>query len=181
LFDDIEDEYVVFDTETTGLNPKNDEILSIGAVKVKGNKILSSETFELYLKPTQTISQESIKIHQIRHCDVDSALDAHVAIEAFLHFIGGRTLVGYYLEFDIAMINRYVKPWLGITLPNRAIEISALYYDKKIARIPSANIDLRFDVIREDLGIPAMGKHDALNDALMSAIIFVKLQNIKKI
>ena len=39
------DEVVVFDTETTGLNPKKDEILSIGAVKLKGNKILMSETF----------------------------------------------------------------------------------------------------------------------------------------
>jgi DNA polymerase III subunit epsilon len=50
LFDEIEDEYVVFDTETTGLNPKVDEILSIGAVKIKGNKILTSQTFEIYIK-----------------------------------------------------------------------------------------------------------------------------------
>ena len=47
LFEDIEDEYVVFDTETTGLNTKSDEILSIGAVKIKGNKILTSQTFEM--------------------------------------------------------------------------------------------------------------------------------------
>lgn len=66
LFDEIEDEYVVFDTETTGLNPKKDEILSIGAVKIKGNKILTSQTFEVYIKNSKEISSKSIEIHGIR-------------------------------------------------------------------------------------------------------------------
>ena len=59
------DEVVVFDTETTGLNPKKDEILSIGAVIVKENKILTSHKFELFVKPSREINETSIKIHQI--------------------------------------------------------------------------------------------------------------------
>ena len=180
LFEPYEgDEVVVFDTETTGLNPKRDEVISIGAVKVKGNKIVTSETFEVFLKTTQPISKESIEIHGIRPCDLDHAIEPKEGIRKFLEFIGGRPLVGYYLEFDVAMINRYVKPWLGIRLPNRQIEVSGLYFDKKTALIPQGNIDLRFDRILEDLKLPAMGKHNAVNDAIMTAMIYIKLKNTK--
>lgn len=175
------DEVVVFDTETTGLSPKKDEILSIGAVKIKGNKILMSEKFELFIKPSREINEKSIKIHQIRNVDLENGIDPHKAIVQFLHFIGSRPLVGYYLEFDIKMMNTYVKPWLGINLPNPQIEVSGLYHDKKIKFIPDGVIDLRFDVMMNDLGLPIFGKHDALNDAMMTAMMYIKLQNIGKI
>jgi DNA polymerase-3 subunit epsilon len=175
------DEVIVYDTETTGLNPKKDEILSIGAVKIKGNKILTSEKFELFVKPTKEISEESIKIHQIRNIDLQNGSEPNEALEKFLHFIGSRPLVGYYLEFDINMINKYLKPYLGIKLPNKQIEVSGVYHDKKIKFIPEGNIDLRFDVIMQDLGLPIFGKHDAINDAIMTAMMYVKLKNISKI
>ncbi|MBD3824858.1 MAG: 3'-5' exonuclease [Epsilonproteobacteria bacterium] len=172
-----EDEYIVFDTETTGLNPKKDEILSIGAVKIKENKILSSQTFEVYLKPSGKIDAKSIEIHRIRPCDLEDAEEPQKAIEDFLNFIGCRTLVGYYLEFDVAMINRYIKPMLGITLPNRVIEVSEIYFEKTIEFIPQGNIDLRFDTILANCKIPNMGAHNAVNDAIMTAMIFLKLKN----
>lgn len=182
LFEEApEDEVVVFDTETTGLNPKKDEILSIGAVKLKGNKILMSQKFELFVKPTREVGEQSIKIHQIRNIDLENGCEPREAIEQFLHFIGARPLVGYYLEFDIKMINKYVKPWLGINLPNPQIEVSGLYHDKKIKFIPDGVIDLRFDVMMKELGLPIFGKHDALNDAVMTAMMYIKLQNIGKI
>ena len=182
LFDEaLEDEVVVFDTETTGLNPKKDEILSIGAVIVKGNKILTSEKFELFVKPTKAINEESIKIHRIRNIDLENGSEAKEAIEQFLHFIGSRPLVGYYIDFDVKMVNKYVKSLLGITLPNKTIEVSGIYHDKKIKFIPDGTIDLRFDVMMKDLGLPIFGKHDALNDAVMTAMMYVKLQNISKI
>ena len=180
LFEESEDdEYIVFDTETTGLNPKKDEILSIGAVKIKDNKILTSQTFEVYLKNTKEISSKSIEIHQIRPCDLQNATDVEEGIKDFLKFIGSRPLIGYYLEFDVAMINKYIKPMLGITLPNRMIEVSEIYFDKTIALIPQGNIDLRFDTILQKCGVPDMGAHNAVNDAIMTAMIFLKL-TIKK-
>jgi DNA polymerase-3 subunit epsilon len=182
LFEDPpEDEVVVYDTETTGLNPKKDEILSIGAVKIKGNKIITSEKFELFVKPTKDINATSIKIHQIRNIDLQNGLEPHLALEKFLHFIGSRPLVGYYLEFDVKMINKYLKPYLGIKLPNKQIEVSGIYHDKKIKFIPDGIIDLRFNSIMKDLGLPIFGKHDAINDAIMTAMIYVKLKNISKI
>lgn len=181
LFDEVdEDEYVVYDCETTGLNPKVDDIISIGAVKVKGNKILANEAIHIYIKQNKQINPESIAIHQIRHCDLDEAVNIETAIERFLYYIGNRTLVGYYLEFDIAMINKYIKPLYGITLPNQREEVSEIYYDKKICTIPQGNIDLRFDTILNDLELPNLHAHDALNDAVMTAMMYLKLRNIPK-
>lgn len=175
------DEVVVFDTETTGLNTKKDAVLSIGAVKVKGDRILTSQSFEVFLKPTHEISVESIKIHHIRPCDLEQALEPLDGVKKFLDFIGNRPLVGYYLEFDMAMMNRLIKPWLGVTLPNRQIEVSGLYFDKKIELIPQGNVDLRFDTILRDLKIPRMGQHNALNDAIMTAMVYIKLQHTRKL
>ena len=180
LFDDMQsDEVVVFDCETTGLNPKYDDIISIGAVKVKGNKILTNESIHLFVKQNKQINHESITIHQIRHCDLDSAISIEEAIEKFLYYIGNRKLVGYYLEFDVAMINKYIKPMFGITLPNKQEEVSAIYYDKKIVTMPQGNIDLSFDRILEDLALPKLQAHDALNDAVMTAMMYLKLKHKK--
>jgi DNA polymerase III subunit epsilon len=98
-----------------------------------------------------------------------------------LNFIGNRTLVGYFLEFDIAMINKYVKPKLGITLPNKTLEVSAIYHDYKMEFIPQGHIDLRFNTIMKELQIPSLGKHDAYNDAIMTSMIFIKLKNLPKV
>lgn len=175
------DEYVCFDCETTGLNPKKDDIISIGAVIIKNNTVVSSKKFVKFVKPQTKLQADAIKIHHIRECDLLDAEDINDVISEFLEYIGNRTLVGYFLEFDISMINKYVFPKLGIKLPNKALEVSAIYHDYKIEKIPQANIDLRFDTIMEDLEIPKMGKHDAYNDALMTSLIFIKLKNLPKV
>ncbi len=179
--EDQSGEVVVFDCETTGLDPKKDEIISIGAVKIKENRILTDEAMHLFVRQEKQISHESITIHQIRHCDLEDAIPVEEAIEKFLYFIGGRTLAGYYLEFDVAMINKYTKPIMGITLPNRQEEVSAIYYDKKISTIPQGNIDLRFEAIIDDLSLPKLQAHDALNDAVMTAMIYLKLKHTTRL
>lgn len=177
LFDEYDgDEYVCFDCETTGLNPKVDDIISIGAVIIKGNQILSSKKFNKFVKPKTKLQADSIKVHQIREIDLKNAEEIDDVIFEFLDFIGNRKLVGYYLEFDVAMVNKYVKQKLGITLPNEQIEVSGMYYDKVIKSYPNGNVDLRFDVIAQKLDIPLMSKHDAINDAIMTAMMFLKLK-----
>ncbi|WP_027389397.1 3'-5' exonuclease [Chrysiogenes arsenatis] len=172
-------EVVSFDCETTGLNPNVDEIISIGAVKIRDNTVLMSEKLELFLHPRQEISAESIRIHHILTCDLDGGVHQEEGVKQFLHFIGNRPLIGYYLEFDVAMINKVMKPLLGINLPNKQIEVSGLYYDKKIAMIPQGNVDLRFDSIMTDLGLPALAKHNAVGDAVMTALMYIKLQKVR--
>ena len=171
-----EDEYVAFDCETTGLNPKKDEIITIGAVLIKGDKILASKRFEATLKTKLEITKESIRIHHIRNCDIEDGMEPKEAIESFLRFIGPRKLVGYYLEFDVAMINKYAKEFIGTTLPNPQTEVSALYFDKKNDVFGSKNVDLRFESIMKELDLPIFGQHSAYYDALMTSLIFVKLK-----
>lgn len=182
LFDEpIEDEFVCFDCETTGLSVENDDIISIGAVIIKNNTIVASEKFIRFVKPKTKLQVEAIKVHHIREMDLEEAEDIEKVIDEFLEFIGNRKLVGYFLEFDIAMVNKYLIPKLGIKLPNKAYEVSAIYHDYKIEKIPQSNIDLRFDTIMNDLEIPTLGKHDAYNDAIMTAMMFIKLKNQPKV
>ncbi len=179
LFEEREyDEIVSLDLETTGLNPKKDEILSIGAVKIKDNKILINESFEIFTKPLKKIDHKSIKIHHIRPCDIENGVDIRVAIEKLLNFIEGRAIVGYYINFDYEMISKYTKQFIGSKLPNKTIELSSMYYKRKKKNSAYDFIDLKFDTILKELDIPKLYKHDALNDAIMSAMIYLKLKNI---
>jgi len=176
--DDTDEEYISVDCETTGLNTKKDEILSIGAVKIVKNKIELGSSFERFVTPGNNISQESIKIHHIRPCDMQNSIDPKIAIEELLHFIGNRTLVGYYIQFDIAMINRYAKDIIGTTLPNKSIELSNMYLQRYKKKSIHEEVDLKFDTIMNHLDLPRLGQHDALNDAVMSAMIYLKLKDV---
>ncbi|WP_044406380.1 3'-5' exonuclease [Thiomicrospira microaerophila] len=182
LFDAPSDQDVVcFDCETTGLNPSQDKIVSLSAIKIRGTEILSSQSLNLKFKQQQGINPESIVIHGLRNMDVEQGLDEQVAIRQFVEFIGSRPLVGYYLEFDMAMVNAVIKPWLGINLPNQRIEVSELYHKKfyKDWLQPEHEVfDLSFKTILSKLNLPSLGQHDAFNDALMTAMIYVKLKRL---
>lgn len=176
-----QDEWVCFDCETSSLDVYQAELLSIGAYRIKNNRIITSQSLSLLIKPEQDISASSIKIHHLRQQDLQGGVAVIEAIEQFLQFIGSRALVGYYLEFDVAMINKYLLPWLGIKLPNQQVDISALYYDYRLAKLRShpyiGNVDLRFETIRKELSIPFYPKHHANNDALMTAMMFLELHS----
>jgi DNA polymerase-3 subunit epsilon len=178
------DEWVSLDCETTGLNPRRDEIIAIGAVLIKGNRVLTSQALQLLVKPGKAISAEAVKVHGLRERDVAQGLPIDEAMRQLLGFIGSRPLVGYYLEFDVALINRAIFPMLGVPLPQPRIEISALYYDWKQRHLPpyqhGASIDLRLATLMNDLALPTRPAHDALNDAIMAALAFLKLRHLLK-
>ncbi|MFO1116678.1 MAG: 3'-5' exonuclease [Beijerinckiaceae bacterium] len=175
-----EDEVVVFDCETTGLDVARDDIITIAAVKVRGNRILTSEKFEAVARPDARMNPAAIKVHRLLESDVRGGGAIAQIIPDFLRFIGGRPLVGYYLEFDVAMVEKYVKPLTGVRLPNPMIEVSALYYDRKYGNAPpGTHVDLSFAHILRDLGLPALDQHDAFNDAVMTAEMYVALNDLK--
>ncbi len=153
-------EWVSLDCETTGLNVTTDEIISIGAVRIVGN-------------------------HRLREQDVAQGLPIDDAMKQLMRFIGSRPLVGYFLEFDVAMLNRAIWPLLGQGLPQPKIEVSALYYDHKFRQMlpyeqqTNPDIDLRFATLMADLNLPVREAHDALNDAVMAAMAFIKLRQLR--
>ena len=177
-------EWVALDCETTGLNVRTDEIISIGAVRIVGQRIMTSERLELLVRPERGVSGDSVRIHRLRERDVAEGLPIDEALKRLMHFIGSRPLVGYYLEFDVAMLNRALFPMLGQGLPQPKIEVSGLYYDYKFSQLPAhqrldnPTIDLRFATLLNDLGLPLRDAHDALNDAVVAALAFIKLRQL---
>jgi DNA polymerase-3 subunit epsilon len=181
-----ENEWVSLDCETTGLNVRSDEIISIGAVRIVGNRLMTSERLELLVRPERGVSADSVLIHRLRETDVAQGLPIDEAMKRLMQFIGSRPLVGYYLEFDVAMLNRAIWPLLGQGLPQEKLEVSALYYDYKLKQLPpyqqqaNPDIDLRFATLMADLDLPQRDAHDALNDAVMAGLAFIKLRQLRK-
>ena len=175
------DEAVAFDCETTGLDAAKDDIIAIAAVLIKGDRIVLSEKFEALVKPETAIKPEAMKIHKLREADVENLQPIRKILKDFLYFIGSRPLVGYYLEFDMTMIDKHVLPFIQIGLPNKRIDVSNLYYERKYGNAPpGTSIDLRFVSILKDLGLPNLGQHDALSDAVMTAMIYIILRDMKR-
>jgi DNA polymerase III subunit epsilon len=173
-------EVVAIDCETTGLNTWQDDIVTIAAIRIRGSRILASERFEAVVRPSAKMKAEAIKVHRLREGDVAGGRTMEEVLPELMRFIGSRPLVGYYLEFDLAMVNKHVRRMLGIELPNARIEVSGLYYKRKYGDAPpGTQVDLRFAAILEDLGLPVLNQHDAFADALMTAMMYLALMDLE--
>jgi DNA polymerase III subunit epsilon len=176
------DEWVALDCETTGLDVHRDRIVAIGAVRIAGNRLLTSQRLEMLVRSERALKADSVRVHGLRELDVAQGLEPEDAMRRLLDFIGSRPLVGYFLKFDVAMLNREIWRLLGVRLPQRKIEVSAMYYDFKNRQLPAhercGDIDLRFATMMNDLGLPLRHAHDALNDAVMAGLAFVKLRHL---
>lgn len=171
------DEVVSLDCETTGLDVKTADIVSIGAVRVKGNRVLTSERLDIKLKPPKTLTGDSIKVHKIRASDLEDGIELEEALDQVLEFVGNRPILGYYVNYDIRMLDKFIRPKYGFGLPSKAIELSHVYHDIIKWRSVGGNVDLRFDTISEALDIPILERHTALGDAITVALMYVRLKH----
>ena len=181
LDDSPPDEAVAIDCETTSFDAASCELIALAAIPIHGDRILMHRSLELVVRPQGNLSAAAIPIHQLRAMDVAQGLNVEDAIFALLDFIGPRPLVGYYLDFDLAVLNRYLKPRLGIPLPNPIIDVSGMYFDRKVGRIPQRPLNLGFDHMLRELQLPVFRRHDPFNDALMAALCYVKLRHIRRL
>lgn len=182
LFDqDDSGEVVSFDCETSGFDILADDVISIAAIKIRGNTILTSETFRALIRPGAAMEVSAIKVHQLREADVKQGRTMREVMPEFLRFIGSRPLVGYWVSFDVRMINKYLFGMLNINLPNRQIDVSELYYERKYGKAPpGTEIDLRYAAIAADLDLTMLPQHDAFNDALTAAQMYVILKDMQR-
>ena len=174
-------EAVSLDCETTGFDHWVDEIVSVAAIRIVGRRIQASTAFRALVKPDAAIRPASIKVHQLREIDVAGARPMAEVLPDLLHFIGSRPLVGYWIEFDVRMLDKYLLAMINTRLPNRQIDVSKLYYDRKYGSAsPGTRIDLRYARILADLGLPSRAQHDAFEDALGAAESYLVLEDMRE-
>jgi DNA polymerase-3 subunit epsilon len=173
-------EAVAIDCETTGLSVRKDDIIAVAAVRIRGARILASEGFAATVRPSVKMKTDAIRVHRLREQDVAGGRTMREVLPELMSFIGSRPLVGYYLEFDVAMLNKHARRMLGIELPNPQIDVSGHYYERKYGDAPpGTQVDLRFVSILTDLGLPALDQHDAYSDALMTAMMYLTLEDLR--
>jgi DNA polymerase-3 subunit epsilon len=178
---DETDEVVSIDCETSGFDILADDVVSIAAIKIRGSRLLVSQAFQAVVRPGAAMEVSAIKVHRLREQDVAGGQTIRQFLPDLLRFIGSRPLVGYWIAFDVRMLNKYLFSMLNIHLPNRLIDVSELYYERKYGRAPPGTpIDLRYGAILADLGLPKLPQHDALNDALVAAEMYVMLEDMRR-
>lgn len=163
--------FVVFDTETTGLNPNSDKILSIGCVAVYDMKIKISDQFEFYVKQQQ-FNPETVKIHGLLKEGVVSKVDEETAIIDFLAFIKNAVLVAHHAAFDVAMINAALKRMGLPKLKNKVLDTGHLFHKTKQNASQS---HFSLDDLSQRFKIPLHDRHTASGDAYITALLFLKL------
>ncbi len=174
------DEAISIDCETTGFDPWVDDIVSVAAIPIVGKRILTSEAYRAVIRPNADLRTESIKVHQLRRQDVEHGREMADVLPELLRFIGNRPLVGYWIDFDVRMLNKHVLKMLNVRLPNDQIDVCTLYHERKYGNAPpGTQIDLRYAAIMDDLKLPPLVGHDPFNDALGAAEMFVILREMK--
>lgn len=173
-----ETEFVVFDTELTGLDFKRDSIISIGAIKMSGAKIKPAHTFYELVKPQCDLKHESVVIHEITHTDLEGADCLEHVLDDFIAFIGDAVLVGHFVFIDTNFVSRAMKQTFGITLQNPALDTLSLHeylyeYDSRMARLYNG-MTVKSDLfsMAKKYGITIEKAHNAFHDAYVTAQLF---------
>ncbi|WJY22120.1 exonuclease domain-containing protein [Fontisubflavum oceani] len=163
--------YVVFDTETTGLNPQVDEICQIAAVRIVNGKLLDGERFDMIVDPGRKIPQASIDVHGVTNAMVDGAPPVVEALKRFHDYANGAVLVAHNAPFDMSFLQR------------REAEIGARF-DQPIldtvlcsAILFGQSAEHTLDAVCDRLGIviPEADRHTAIGDAIGTAEAFRKM------
>ncbi|TRO63382.1 3'-5' exonuclease [Christiangramia sabulilitoris] len=167
--------FVVFDTETTGFDFKQDRILSIGALRVENKSIEISDNFEVFLKQTK-FNPETVKIHGIIQNERFQKITELEALKKFLSYIQNSVLIAHHAGFDVKMINKALGRHGLPKLKNKILDTAILYKSTRIAtNLIDREKSYTLDEIAEAYNIDLTDRHTASGDAYITALIFMKL------
>ncbi|RJX29236.1 MAG: 3'-5' exonuclease [Desulfarculus sp.] len=171
--------YVALDLETTGLDPQQDRVVSVGAVRVVQGRVRLGEVFSELVNPGRDIPAEAVKVHGITPDKIASAPHGALVFEDFLGFLGRDILVAHYARFDLHFINRVMNQRYGFPLQNLVIDTvlmcQALVLPSDPYGIGRHQQACRLESLAGRFGLPQPERHTALGDALTTAMIFQRM------
>lgn len=170
-FDQKSNRYVVFTTETSGLNPEKDVILSIGSFAIINNKIHIGDSFESILLQYKYFHDNGLSNEFVLESKMKKLNEAE-AIHAFIDYIGNAVLIGHHVDFDVDMINSALMRLDCGRLKNEALDIDVMY--RKLVDINDKQFSL--DELSEIFKLPKNYRNSPSEDAYTIALLFLKLK-----
>ncbi|MFH1361009.1 MAG: exonuclease domain-containing protein [Candidatus Omnitrophota bacterium] len=169
------EEYIIFDVETTGLSPAlGDRVIEIAALKVKNFRPI--EKFHSLVDPQREISYGAFLVNGIMQEMLDGAPLAKDVFPRFLEFAGSRCLVGHNIGFDLSFLNQELS-----LLGQKAVVSNAAIDTLKMARslLPSLG-SYSLWMVAQALGVGQKQRHRALEDVYMTFEVFERLMRCAK-
>jgi len=166
-------DFTVLDTELTGLSDK-DSIISVGAIKMKGKKVLLGEIFYRHLSPSTDITKESVLVHQLIPSELEICPDVKPILKEFLTFCKESILVGHFIRIDLAFLKRAIKNNLNIEFNPVSVDTYLIFkwlIDRGIISKKYSETSMLSDIAKA-LEIKVENLHDSLSDAFITAQIF---------
>lgn len=173
-----ETEFVVVDTELTGLNEYKDNIIAIGAIKMKGRTIKIGDVFYRTVSPSTTkFRKESIMIHKITPSELEKCPEIAPILREFLKFSESCLFIGHCLDIDLAFLRKEIKNHLKENFNPLGIDTFLIYkwLIRKGVLPESFDNKNTLEEVALSLEIDTRELHDALSDAFITAQVFQKL------
>lgn len=167
-------EAVAFDLETTGFSPYNgDEILSIGAILIRGGEVSDAEEERFYslVNPKRNVPEEIVALTGITQDMADAAPELIDSLRGFLEFVHRRVLIAHGSGHDKHFLNSALWKTSKVNLSHRVLDtmMIAMWLHPKKGRY-----DL--DSVLEMYGVEMLRRHHALDDSVMTAHLWSKMQ-----
>lgn len=162
--------FVVFDTETTGLNPsQGDEIIQLGAIRIVNGQLLYHEVIDQLVDPKRFVPPESVAIHGIEPALLKGQPTIDQVLPHFHKFVENSVLVAHNAAFDMRFLELQEKK-TGLVFTNPVIDTLLL------SSVVHPNQDSHsLEGLAERLNVTIVGRHTALGDAIVTGEVLLKL------